>query len=355
LKKFFMKWRLIFFHWAMLLSLTAIQGYSQVWNGDLLFTNQTDIDNFATTSYTSVNGKLEIDDALDGQHDIRNLAGLAGLTSVTGFLDIMNNNLLTNTLYLNLVSVRGARITNNTALTTINGLPLTDIALGLNIEGNPSLTSITAFSSLTTIGTQLIIQSNPVLTNFSGFANLETVTGSFIVGYNNSMTNLNSFARLTKCNLVSVRFNPVLTNIDGLAGLTTVTNSIEIFNNPLIQNIAGLSNITTMSGATMRIHHNDALQIINGPNQPLRMGQLLIEENPALLNITGFTGARFISGIEIHTNRALQTISGFNELDTLGGNFVLLQNIVLTTINGFSKLKFISGTTIVKTIMILQT
>ncbi|HET9278648.1 MAG TPA: T9SS type A sorting domain-containing protein, partial [Flavitalea sp.] len=309
-------------------------------------------------------GKLEIRDDLDNQHDITNLAGLAGLTSVSGFLDIMFNNLLTNTIYLNLVSIGGARISSNAALTTINGLPLTSIPQGLTIENNASLTSITAFASVTSIGVQLNIQSNPLLTNFSGFANLTSVTGSLILGNNNSMANVNGFSKLESSNVLSVRNNPALANInglsslevvgqlnilnnavlasiDGLSKLTTVNNSIEIANNPLIQNVSGLSNLQLTTPASIYIHHNNSLQSIVGPGLATRIGVLRIETNPALTSISGFSALKSSSGIEIVDNDALETISGFDALDTIFGNYELLQNNVLTTVNAFSKVVFI--------------
>ena len=69
---------------CMLQFLLCANIYAQVYNGNLTFSSQADIDNFSTTSFTSVNGNLNIRDDLDGQHDITNLAGLAGLTAVTG-------------------------------------------------------------------------------------------------------------------------------------------------------------------------------------------------------------------------------------------------------------------------------
>src|SRR5688572_23495931 len=78
---------------------------AQVYNGDLTLKSQAEVDDFSNFSYTSVNGFVRIEDGLDGEHDIRNLAGLAGLTSVTGNLTLINNNLLTNTAFLNITSV----------------------------------------------------------------------------------------------------------------------------------------------------------------------------------------------------------------------------------------------------------
>ena len=68
----------------LLFSCTIVN--AQVYNGDLTLRSQAEVDDFSSFSYTSVNGFVRIEDGLDGEHDIRNLAGLAGLTTVTGTL-----------------------------------------------------------------------------------------------------------------------------------------------------------------------------------------------------------------------------------------------------------------------------
>ena len=197
----------------------SVYGYAQIWNGDLIFSSQQQIDDFTNLPYTSVNGNLEINDAGDGQHNIRNLAGLAGLNSVTGNVTVQNNNLLINTIYLNLVNIGGAAtFRNNPALTILNGMNgILSLQGQIDIQSNSSLGAVTAFSGLTTIGSALYSQNNAALTTLSGFSNLVTINGSCSISYNNSLLNLNAFASLTTVGTtLNIHHNPNHANVKGL-------------------------------------------------------------------------------------------------------------------------------------------
>lgn len=100
-----MKKNRLIFICTILCVLFSMHINAQVWNGDLTFSNQAEIDDFSNAPYTSVNGNLIIRDDIDGQHNITNLAGLAGLTAVTGVVNIIFNNVLPNTVFLNLQSI----------------------------------------------------------------------------------------------------------------------------------------------------------------------------------------------------------------------------------------------------------
>lgn len=338
-----------------------LRAQAQVYNGDLLFSNQTDIDNFSFSNYTSINGHLTVADALDGQHDITNLAGLAALTSVSGNVVLMNNNLLPNTLYLNLTSIGSLRISGNPALTTINGLPITNSPSFLQIELNNALTSIAAFSSVTTLG-KLIVRSNPLLSNINSLANLTKVTDSLQIAYSN-LTHLDVFSHLNEAGSLVIQNNPFLANISGLTALvkvgkldisynTVLTNVdgltnlrsaflIIIYQNPALLNIAGIDNIIISDLGALYIHNNNALQKIVGSAGCVRLDILSIQQNAALTGISGFNSLKNVSYLDIVENQALDTVSGFAQLDSIRGTLRLQQNGSLTTINAFSKLRHI--------------
>ncbi len=340
---------------------------AQVYNGDLIFSNQADIDNFSTAPYTSVNGKLEVRDDLDGVHDIRNLAGLAGLTSVTGFVAIRFNNVLPNTAFLNLQSIgSGMSISSNPGLTTINGMgSLVSVAGQIDIQNNEFLTTVSAFGNLPAVG-GLVIQQNTRLTNLGGFSNLSVITGSLIIGDNISLTGLSGFANLTTVTLsMIIRNNPSLGSISGLANLRrvgtlniqnnislvnldganslqTILNGFDIEQNPLLQNINGISNIDTLGGTSFLIS-NIALTSISGFNNLLRSGGIYIELNAALTSISGFSNLKITNGLTLTRNLSLQTISGFPVVDSIYGDFILDNNHSLTALNAFAGLKYVAA------------
>lgn len=353
---------------VILVQFGVLFSHAQVYNGDLVFSNQADIDNFSNAPYTSVNGKLEVRDDLDGVHDIRNLAGLAGLTSVTGFVAIRFNNVLPNTAFLNLQSIgTGMSISSNPGLTTINGMgSLVSVAGQIDIQNNEFLTTVSAFGNLPAVG-GLVIQQNTRLTNLGGFSNLSVITGSLIIGDNISLTGLSGFANLTNVTLsMIIRNNPSigsisglanlrrvgtlniqnnisLVNLDGANSLQTILNGFDIEQNPLLQNINGISNIDTLGGTSFLIS-NIALTSISGFNNLLRSGGIYIELNAALTSISGFSNLKTINGLTLIRNLSLQTISGFAVVDSIYGNLFLDNNHSLTAFNAFPNLKQVSNT-----------
>jgi Secretion system C-terminal sorting domain len=333
---------------------------AQVYNGDLVFSNQADIDNFSTAPYTSVNGSLRVQDDLDGQHDITNLAGLAGLTAVSGVVDIIFNNLLPNTAFLNFLSVGWLSIRNNPALTTINGMGALTLLPGqLRIESNSNLANVTAFNNLTTVG-NLEIRQNLLLTNLTGFSNLTNVTTTFILDNNSNLADLNAFTRLNavggtfiirnhpqlfnmnglsglrRTGTLTITNNPLLTNLNGLATIEVITNTLEVSQNLLLQHINGFPNLDTLGELSVR--NNNALLTIGGFEQVTGMGNLYIELNPALTSISGFVNAGAVRTVLINRNLSLTTISGFSVADTIYGDFILDNNHSLTSMNAFPNL-----------------
>ena len=165
-------------------------------------TTQAEVDALGVTGCESVSGYLYIQGASNSLTSIKNLDGLANLTSVGGTL----------TIYLNY------------APTNLDGLAnLTSVGGYLEIEGNDALTNLDGLANLTSVGGYLRIYRNYALTNLDGLANLTSVGGDLLIAYNDALTNLDGLANLTSVGgLLAIGFNPALTNLDGLANLTSV-------------------------------------------------------------------------------------------------------------------------------------
>jgi S-formylglutathione hydrolase FrmB len=114
----------------------------------ITFTTQEQIDNFQTNypECTEIEGDVHI----DGE-SISNLSGLNVLTSIGGFLAIINTNLPNLEGLENLIFVGG------------------DLRIGIAFNGwgvpNPILADISALQNLTSIGQNLRMGSNPVLSD----------------------------------------------------------------------------------------------------------------------------------------------------------------------------------------------
>jgi hypothetical protein len=282
--------------------------YAQVYNGDLIFSNQADIDNFSTAPYTSVNGNLVINDSLDGQYDIRNLAGLGGLISVNGVVIVKSNPLLSNTVYLNLQDIgSGIRIENNPSLTILNGMGgLARVGLGITISNNNSLTNLPALSGLTGAST-IVINNNPALVTLNGLQNVRRVN-SVVISGNNALVNINDLNnQLVIKQFLTIEENPSLLTIN----LPTALDSmISLF-----------------------VHKNNSLTSMQGPATSCRlMGTVQIQDNPVLTSINGFTGTESVSTIDIQRNAKLSTFNAFANIQEIN-NFILMQNYDLANIN----------------------
>ena len=253
---------------------------AQECNGDFELTSQTDIDNF---NCTIVRGSLTIREAVAG--NISNLDGLSELTTVEGQLNISNNLALTNVDGLaSLVAANGLSIVDNDSLTNIDGLAalsgdlwngvsiVNNISLtnvdglaslnyvfdSLTIEGNAALNNVDGLSSLIwvgddEIGRPLIIRDNDALTNVDGLASLNYVAGSLIFEGNDALTNVDGLAALREVawaykflgggDLIFFE-NNALTNVDGLAALTRVGGNLIFFENNALTNVDGLAALT---------------------------------------------------------------------------------------------------------------
>lgn len=135
--------------------------------GDVTISSQSQVDNF---NCTILNGDLTI-----SGDDINNLNGLSELTSVDGWLEIVENASLTNVEGLSaLTSVDGSLyIWDNEALTNVDGLAVvTSVGHDLYIVDNDALTNIDGLAALTKVGSydkdDLSITNNDILIRCCG-------------------------------------------------------------------------------------------------------------------------------------------------------------------------------------------
>ena len=138
---------------------------------------------------------------VSGSPDIRNLDGLANLTSVGGGLDILENGFLTN----------------------LNGLgSLISVETYLSIGGNSSLTNLDGLANLTSLRGNLSIRDNASLTNCQGLAPVlgwpsgppdDLVVGSITIGPNNGSAECDSVAAVLAS--VSGPSQPVINTATG--------------------------------------------------------------------------------------------------------------------------------------------
>ena len=152
--------------------------------------DHADLDDFSglgklTTVPNSITIRLN-----DNLEDIFGLAQITG--ALTGQIKITDNPKLTDITQLNGITSTGSDVTikkNN--LSNLTGLEnIQTIGGFLNIRAEPSLTSISVLSTLTSVGNNTLdISDNPLLTTLAGLENVTSINGSLYLSNNTELGN----------------------------------------------------------------------------------------------------------------------------------------------------------------------
>jgi len=276
--------------------------------GDIIFSSQADIDNFAIIypNCTEFEGSITFTGSA-----IMNLYGLGALTSIGGNLNFLYTVALPSPIGLqNLTSVGGSLmlienytlnslvglnglssiggdliISQNNLQTSLNGLnSLASIGNSLYIDSSPGLTNIAGLQSLNSIGNDAEIVYCPALTSLSGLENLASVGGYFYIEYNDILTSLDGLESLSSVGGdLSIRSNSALSSVSALSGLTSIDGNLNIRSNYDLTSLLGLNNIDAGSINDLMLYSNTSLgtcevwsicNYLGNPN-----GEVLISNN----------------------------------------------------------------------------
>lgn len=190
------------------------------------------------------------------------------------------------------------------------------------------------------LSTQAEVDAFPV--NFG----CDTINGSLTIG--GSVTNLNGLTNVLNIKNSLYIENSNLVNLIGLNNLERVDSSMIISNNDLLTSLNGLQNLEQI-GLLLRIQTNNGLQNIDLSGvQTIGCGGIsqrgvIIDWNPNLISISGFENLTNLCGdITIQRHEALQTVSGFNNVDSISG-ITIQNNPNLISFNALNSLVSVSG------------
>ena len=192
-----------------------------VYSGDLIFSIQSEIDNFSNC-FTEIDGTLTI--GASGS-DITSLLPLNNLHTIQGDLVIKSNDMLTSLNGLSNISTINSEL--------------------LIIEFNQNLENIDDLSGLGNIFYGNIqIRANDNLTSLRGletlFQNQNNLNNINISG-NDALISLN-MESITDCNVISINNNDSLVSLQSLENLLSNT-SMNITNNDFLNNLCALQNL----------------------------------------------------------------------------------------------------------------
>jgi hypothetical protein len=250
-----------------------------------IINDQEDVDQFKATR---IHGNLEI----NGE-EVHDLSGLSTLTSV------------------------GALVIRNTQLENLYGLHnLTGLNGKVHLENNPILEDVTAISG---IGTQIItlkLIDNESLVDLTGL-NIAAYADEFhIEGM--PVQHLDYFTNVTALNKLRLREMQQLNSIQGLIGLQIIEE--ELF-------LEGLSQLNSLEG----FNNIDSLDI------DLNFIDLHMDD------FQGFDGLRTCRSIYISGMSGLQTLSGFDSLESVSGTITITACSGIENFDGFPVLESVGG------------
>lgn len=328
---------------------TEIDGFVII-NGD-------DIYNLDSLSgLLKIHGNLTIGGESNSNPLLDSLNGLSGIEWIGGNLAILNNDsAIFSNLLPNLDSIGGNLTVNeNDWLPTIVGLnDLIWIGGDLNINNNHRLSYFDFLQNLNYIGGSFnlgIFMSGsewyPV--DFSGMESLDSIAGNFNMtgAYKiGSFGGLDNLSYIGGDFIVTNDFN--LTSFDGLDNLNFIGGNLYISDNYNLSSISGLATITSLDSG-LYIIHNVNLPLLDGLSNLTHVGSdIEIRNNDFLSAISEFSLLDSVHDLNISNNIILQSISGFESIEYVGGNFSIRDNPVLPDLSAFEQLSKVNGSVII--------
>ncbi|WP_299521863.1 hypothetical protein [Winogradskyella sp.] len=216
-------------------------------NGDVIFRNQTEVNNFDLDDYESINNLLIQTNSSDDP--IVNLNTLTELQSINGSLIIANNYGLNSIEELdNLTNVGGeVSIVENGLFQSLTGLNnIIGNVSKVNILYNVNLINLDILNNINSIETDLNISGR--IENMDSFNDLNSIGGSFDL-YGNNGTSFSSISGFSNLQSIGANLRIYSTNLPNLSifqNITTLEN-LDIGDNMNLTTLNGLENLNYIS------------------------------------------------------------------------------------------------------------
>ena len=326
--------------------------YSQCPIGDVYLNSQTDVQNYIANFGTCevITGNLYISDATD-------ISGITSIKRIEGSLRISYSKINSVSNFGNLEYVGGDFIIDQSHLIeTIDGINNLQ-----TVNGNFSITDnygglkrINGFDALQTVGGNFEISGNSLMETIDVFQNLTIVDGWFSILRNNSLIKIDGFNGLIRIGTVfdissfkgnlSIENNVTLTEINGFNSLMEVVRNIDIGQNASLEKIIGF---TRLEKVTYNMNFDRCPLLIEIPlfNSLVTIGSGLTIWSTGLIEINSFNNIQIIGDLYpswgnliINSNDNLLEITGFTKLVELRGGLDIILNNKLINLQGFISL-----------------
>ncbi len=310
----------------------------------ITFFSQSNVDDFPQDypGCTVIQGDVTI------KSSVINTDSLSILTEIQGTLDITTTPLLESLEGLiGLQKIGGDLYIHRNAieppLNDLNGFNnLTEIEGSLFITSTRSIISLEGFENLTTIGGSFTLSNNEILT-LSGLNSLTTIGDSLIIKGQNIIENLDNLSTLESVGgSVRIRSNGSLTDISGLDNISHIGSDIEIYNLDDLEHLSAFNNIDTLEGSFDLRLSSDISTINTLSNTKHIKGSLTIR-NGLFDNVNSLAQLNTIGRNLNIADTKLNDLSGFSNLQSIGGTLEITNNNEVTTLVSLSNLMSING------------
>ncbi|MBP6809872.1 MAG: T9SS type A sorting domain-containing protein [Saprospiraceae bacterium] len=131
-------------------------------------------------------------------------------------------------------------------------------------------------------------------------------------------------------------YGPTIVNLNGLSGLTAIVGFLQIGNAPNLTSLNGLENVTSIGSLQM---YQSSLENLNGLEQITSVGDIDINGNIEMISLTGLNNLDSIgSHLLIRWNPKLTSLDGLENLRVVGGDFGIWANPLLTSLEDLEHL-----------------
>jgi hypothetical protein len=319
---------------------------SNVYNGNVYITNQTELEDFASYNYEKINGHLIISgvNSLNPLHGLNevytleildtqliSLEGLSSLNTFTGE-NIEDNNVKDSQII----------ISNNSSLNSLGGLASGILIDHLIIQNNINLYSFCALQDIEVVGLYNVDSNsyNPSMQElknentcdkdlyfnpncnqdyirkvYSGDINITSQQELIEFGNQEyteiegilTISGVNSLEPIERLRLIDelVIKNTELKNLNELKCIA-VLNSLQLIDNPLLEHLKGLAN-TKISQPNVYFR-DDIIEFEN------ESGVLVISNNDTLINLEGLEKIEYLKTVLIENNDVLISFKALSNL-----------------------------------------
>lgn len=233
------------------------------------------------------------------------------------------------------------RNTNN--LLSLQGLEgLREITSFLSIKNNESLNDISALNKVTSVST-LNINANSSLTAITGFDSLKNIGGSLLIFSNTEIREISAFPNLESIEMdLQITREDALTSIIGFQNLKEVGNQVQIDFAESLAYILGFSELEKV-GSNIKIASGTLDSIGGFEKLDTIRGDFEIACFPGAYAISGFSNVRYIGG-QLAFDKGLHKMEGFESLTYVGAGFKIISSKGLMETPDFPNLETIGGT-----------